>query len=210
MTSRFSDLASAGRELALQLEPFRGRDDVLILALVRGGFPAAVEVARHLDAPLDLVLRRTVLHVGPMHTAVAINAAGTLVLDDEILAIDDTTPEGMNATDLLALLERRTQICRGDRPPVDIGGKTILLIDNGVRTGDTVSSSIRALRRLAPSRIVLGLGAASRESRDLLHELADEVVCLLWPEEIFGHVGLWYRSLDVPSDEEIGRRFASL
>lgn len=205
---RFRDLASAGRELAERLRTFRGRDDVVVLALVRGGVPAAAVVARELGLPLDLVLRRTALHVGVMRSAAGVNVAGTLVLDDELSALDLETPQGQNAAGLLALLDQRTRTCRGGRPARDIAGKTVLLIDNGVRTGDTIRSAVRAIRTLAPARIVLGLGAASRESRDELHAIADEVVCLRWPEGIFGHVGLWYRKLDVPSEEEIGELFA--
>src|SRR5690349_17607131 len=129
---RFSDLAAAGRGLAEELRPFRGREDVIVLALVRGGVPAAVEIARELDLPLDLVLRRTAVHAGAMHIAAAVNVAGTLVLDPEVQAVIDgpETPNRLNVVDLLALLAARVKACRGDREPASIAGKTILLVDN--------------------------------------------------------------------------------
>jgi putative phosphoribosyl transferase len=209
---RFDDLATAGRELAERLRSFRGRDDVLVLAIARGGMPLAIEVARELDLPLDVIVRRTVVHVAGIEMAVALNVAGTLVLDDEVRAVIEgpETPERWNALDLLALLGRRTRACRADRAPVGVAGRTVLLIDNGVRTGDTVRSVIRGLRRLAPARVVLGLGAASQDARESLHAIADQVVCLRWPEGDFGHVGLWYRRFDVPSDEEIGARMQEI
>jgi len=209
---RFSDLAAAGRGLAEELRPFRGREDVIVLALVRGGVPAANEIARELDLSLDLVLRRTAVHVGPMHIAAAVNVAGTLVLDEEVQAVLDgpETPNRLNVIDLLASLEARVQTCRGDRAPVSIAGKTVILVDNGVRTGDTIQSAVRAIRTLSPARIVLALGAASQESREMLHTIADEVVCLRWPEGVFGNVALWYQRFDVPTEETIGALFEEI
>lgn len=201
----------AGRELAAALSSWAHRDDVLVLALVRGGVPVAVEVARALAAPMDLVLRRGVLQRANNEAASAVSVAGTLVLDDELQNRPATpeTPIDHFVADALAAFAHRVATCRGNRPPANVQGKTILLVDNGIKTGATMRVAIPALRALGTSRIVMAAPVCAPGAREEMESLADELVCLRWPEP-FGHVGLWYRRFDVPSEERIGALFDEL
>jgi len=104
--------------------------------------------------------------------------------------------------DALEELLRKERVCRNGRAPLDFRQKTILLVDNGIHTGSTVHAAIRALRELGPARVILAIPVAAPESRALIESLADELVCLAWPEP-FGHVGMFYRDFTRPDEEQI-------
>jgi predicted phosphoribosyltransferase len=130
------------------------------------------------------------------------------VLDQE-LELPSTapkTPIEYFVTDALEELAIRERVCRGERRALELAGKKVLLIDNGIHTGATVLAAIRVLRTMKPSRLVIGVPVAAISSRAAIEAAADEVVCLAWPEP-FGHVGLWYANFNVPNEEQIRSMF---
>ena len=202
---KFPDLRSAGRELAARLDVYRGREDTVVIAIARGGVPAALEVAREFGLPLDLIIIRRLFAVGDPHAPVcAVNACGTLVLDEGVpppAAVPGSAVEYFIA-DALEGLDARAQTCRGERPPTDLSQKTILLVDNGIHTGSTRRAAVRALRTLGPARIVAAVPVTSPQGRAAVEAVADEMLCLA-THDPFGHVGLWYKNFDRPEDEQI-------
>ncbi len=202
---RFRDLRSAGRELALKLATYRGRDEVIVLAIALGGVPVAHEVSRALEAPLDLVIiRRLLAPPRPAPQVCAVNVAGTQIIDNDLPAQPAAPVTGLDyfIKDALAGLAQRVQLCRGERPSINLKNKTILLVDCGINTGSTMQASIRALRTLQPERIIAAAPVASPAGHDATVEIADEVICLAQPQP-FGHVGLWYADFSRPGDDAV-------
>ena len=191
--------------MAASLLQYRGDSDCLVLGIARGGVPAATEVARELELPLDVIVPRRLLAARRDGTATsAVKIAGYLVVDPELeQRLDD---EGSGArtgvAESLAELEVRDARCRGSRAPLDVHGRTVLAIDNGIHTGATMLVVLRALRSAGVSRIVAGAPAAAPLALSLVNVAADEVVTLAGSEP-FGHVGMWYKRLDVPSFDDI-------
>lgn len=202
-TSKFEDLTSAGRVLATRLENYSGTNTV-VLAIARGGVPVAQEVARHLAAPLDIILIRRLLVSGTGSQICAVNVGGNLILDHGLVLPSDSpkTPFEYFVIDALAGLAQRERSCRDSRPKLEVEGKNVLVIDNGIHTGSTVLAAIRALRKMNPSSLIVGVPVAALSTRRIVEPEADELVCLKWPEP-FGHVGLWYTKFDVPNEEQI-------
>ncbi|HYH85760.1 MAG TPA: phosphoribosyltransferase family protein [Pyrinomonadaceae bacterium] len=203
--ARFTDLYSAGRDLASKLGEYAGREDTVVLALARGGVPVAAEVAKRLRAPLDVVIiRRLLVPRGPDAPVCALSVGGALFLDEELPPRPEMPASALDffIADALDELARRERICRGARPPVALAGKTVLLIDNGIRTGSTMRAAVRALRASAPARVIAAVPVAAPESRASVEAVADELVCLAFPSP-FGHVGIWYADFERPGDEWI-------
>lgn len=175
-----------------------------MVGLVSGGVPASVEVATRLQLPLDLALIARLLAPQPEDPIGAVSVAGRVVIDRELPPVADPpqTPLDHHLTSGFRALEEKTRACRGDRPPLEIAGLTVLLVDCGARTGKTIRAAIRGMRRLGPSRIITALPAAAPEARDALESSADEVICLRWPSP-FGNVAMSYRRFDVPALEQI-------
>jgi putative phosphoribosyl transferase len=205
MTERFRDRADAGRRLAADLAEYAGRTDVLVLALPRGGVPVAYEVARALGAPLDVFVVRKLGVPGHEELAMgAIASGGVRVLNRDLIAelrippaeVDDVTRAELRE------LERRERSYRGDRPPPDLRGRTVILIDDGLATGSTMRAAVAALRRLDPARIVVAVPTAAAETCDALREEVDDVVCAVTPARFYA-VGLWYEDFSQTSDEEV-------
>jgi putative phosphoribosyl transferase len=204
-TTKFSDLSTAGCNLANQLLSYVGSEETVVVAIARGGVPLAVEVAKLLRAPLDILLiRRLLSPSGPDSEVCAVNVCGTLVIDPELTLPPavSKTPLEYFVVDALKGLASRERTCRGERLPLELARKNVLLIDNGIHTGSTMRVAIRALRTMNPSRVVVGVPVAARSSRAAVEAAADHLVCLTWPEP-FGHVGLWYSSFNVPDEEQI-------
>ena len=204
---RFTDLESAGRELAKQLAPRGDLGRAVVLAVASGGVPVAAEVAKRLRAPLDVVLvRRLLAPRGPDDPVCAVCVAGALVLDEEIAAgraAREREPALVSfLAEALREFEARVHACRGARTPLDLSGRTILLVDNGVRTGSTLRAVLRALRTREPARVVAAFPVASVAGRASVAAVADEVVCLATPEP-FGHVGVWYANFTRRDDRGI-------
>lgn len=204
---RFTDPRGAGRALAEALAA-RGRlEGAFVLAVARGGVEVAAEVAERLRAPLDVLLvRRLFTPRGPQDPLCAVSVAGALVLDEEVAALRGAACEAPALAAFFAEalddFEARVRACRGGRAPLDLAGRAVLLVDNGVRTGSTMRVAVRALRTRGPSRVVAAFPVASAEGRAAVASFVDESVCLATPEP-FGHVGLWYLNLRRPADEEI-------
>jgi predicted phosphoribosyltransferase len=201
----FGDRTEAGRLLAARLEKYAGKPDVIVLALPRGGVPVAYEVARALHAPLDVfVVRKLGI---PAHEELAMGAVatgGVRVLNDQVirgLSIPDYVVDAV-ATWELRELERRERLYRGDRPPPDVRGKTVILVDDGLATGSTMLAAVRALRQQGPARIVVAAPVAAPDTCELLKAYVDEVVCAATPEPFYA-VGLWYRDFSQTTDEEV-------
>ena len=202
-TSKFEDLASAGRVLATRLENYSSTNTV-VLAIARGGVPVALEVARHLAVQLDIILIRRLLANGPGSQICAVNVGGNLIIDQGLALPSDSpkTPFEYFVIDALVGLTQREHSCRGSRPALEVKGKNVLVIDNGIHTGSTVLAAIRALRKMNPSSLIVGVPVAALSTRRIVESAVDEFVCLKWPEP-FGHVGLWYTKFDVPHEEQI-------
>jgi putative phosphoribosyl transferase len=201
----YPDLATAGRELALKLEPYRDGENVLVLALVLGGVPVAHEVASHLRAPLDLVIiRRLLAPKGPGSQLCAVSIAGSMIIDQELIPPSvPSTPLEHFLKDAIVELKTREQICRRQRPPINLAGKTVVLVDCGIRSGSTMLAAIKSLRTLGPARIIAAVPVASLGGQAVVAAEADEVVCLARPRP-FGHVGLWYKDFMRPGDDRVG------
>ncbi|MBK8026961.1 MAG: phosphoribosyltransferase [Chloroflexi bacterium] len=199
------DRTEGGKLLAEHLAGYRNQRDVLILALPRGGVPVAWEVTQHLHAPLDIFLVRKL--GAPGHGELAIGAVatgGVRVLNNWLISMLGVTDAELEAiTDReLAELERRQRLYRGDRPLPEIGGRTILLIDDGLATGATMRAAVLAIQQKEPARLVVGVPIASSESCDAFRDEVDQVICAVTPEP-FHAVGLWYRNFEQVSDEEV-------
>jgi predicted phosphoribosyltransferase len=201
----FRDRSHAGRVLATRLQAYANRPDVLVLALPRGGVPVAFEVARALKAPLDVFLVRK-LGV-PWREELAMGAlasGGVTVFDHDlirILNIPEETVEEVVAREQKELV-RRERAYRDDRPPPEVRGRTVILIDDGLATGASMRAAVRALRKLQPARIVVAVPVAASSTCEDLGEEVDDLVCAHMPEP-FRAVGLWYEDFSQTSDEEV-------
>src|SRR5687767_12514281 len=163
----FEDRREAGRALAVRLRPYAGRDDVLVLALPRGGVPVAFEVAEALGAPLDLFLVRKLGTPGHRELAMgAIASGGTRVLNDDVVRWYGITPSAIDAVarEEESELARRETTYRGNRPPVAIEGRIVILIDDGLATGSTMRAAVQAVRQLEPSRVVVAVPVGASET----------------------------------------------
>ena len=200
--TKFDDLRTGGRALADVLTGYRTDRHALVLGIIRGGVYAAVEVARSLDLPLDLVVGRALLQDRSGDLLHATRVAGTLVLDERCDALPAGSPERAFLDDALSALTAREAVCRGTRPPARIATRSVLLIDNGMRTGRTMAAAIRAVRSMDPGRVIAAtpVGAESAVA-DVAH-LADEVHCVATPS-VLGNVAMAYARFDVPLDGEI-------
>jgi len=204
----FQDRSDAGRQLAERLTAYADREDVIVLALPRGGVPVAFEIAKALNAPLDVFLVRKLGVPGQEELAMgAIATGGVRVLNREVVHYLHIPDEVIDAvtSDELQELERREKIYRGDRPAPDVSGKTIILVDDGLATGSTMRAAVAALRQQQPARIVVAAPAAAPETCEDLKKEVDEIVCVITPRP-FHAVGLWYKDFSQMTDEEVRTR----
>jgi erythromycin esterase-like protein/predicted phosphoribosyltransferase len=200
-----SDRAHAGRLLAERLRKYAGRDDVIVLALPRGGVPVAFEIAQALRAPLDVFLVRKL--GAPGHDELALGAiatGGVRVLNTQLIESLGIPREWVEAIDAKEMreLERRERAYRGDRPPPDLTDRVVILVDDGLATGSTMMAAVRAARQDEPERVVVAVPVAPPEVCAALQEEADEVLCLHTPRA-FGAVGAWYSDFSQTTDEEV-------
>jgi putative phosphoribosyl transferase len=204
-TRPFHDRREAGRLLAAKLAAYANRLDVLVLALPRGGVPVAFEVARALNAPLDVFIVRKLGVPGHEELAMgAVATGGVRVLNDEIVSVLRIPDYFINevVAQELQELERRERLYRGDLPPPDVRGRTVILVDDGLATGATMYAAIQALRQQQPARIVVAVPTASPESCEGLRTEVDEVICGITPEPFYA-VGFWYEDFSQTADEEV-------
>jgi putative phosphoribosyl transferase len=201
----FEDRTDAGRRLAERLDRFAGREDVVVLALPRGGVPVAVEIARRIRAPLDLMVVRKLGVPGQEELAMgAIASGGVRVLNEEVIAQLSIPEEEIAraANEEERELERRERAYRGDRPTADVAGRTVILVDDGIATGSTVRAAVQALRVQGAARIVVATPTAPAETCDRLAREVDEVICLTTPEPFFA-ISLSYREFPQLADDEV-------
>ncbi len=201
----FRDRNQAGRLLAMHLTHYANRSDVLVLALPRGGVPVAFQVAEALHAPLDVFLVRKLGLPGQEELAMgAIATGGVRVLNEDVVRTLDISNEliDMVAADEQRELERRERAYRDDRPPLDVHGRTVILVDDGLATGSTMRAAIAALRQQGPARIVVAVPVGARQTCTEIGREADEVVCVRSPEPFYA-VGAWYQDFSQTSDAEV-------
>jgi putative phosphoribosyl transferase len=205
MAARYRDRTEAGRRLAQMLREYAGRSDVVVLALPRGGVPVGYEVARALNAPLDVfIVRKLGLPSHPELAIGAIASGGVRVVDREAMSHFDVTEEDLAVVAIAEEreLERRERRYRDGLPAPDVKGKTVIVVDDGLATGATMAAAATALRALRPARLVVAVPVAAWETCEALHDLVDDVVCAATPEP-FRAVGLWYEDFSETSDEEV-------
>lgn len=202
---RFRDRIEAGRALAERLSEYANRDDVTVLALPRGGVPIAFEVAQALGAPLDVFPVRKLGVPGREELAMgAIASGGVTVLNRSIIRELNIDEEDIaTAVERESVeLRRREQLYRGNRPPLDVAGRTVLLIDDGLATGATMKAAVEAVRELDPAEVIVAVPVAAAETCADLAELADHTICAHTPEPFFS-VGYWYENFQPTTDEEV-------
>jgi predicted phosphoribosyltransferase len=205
MNTRFRDRAEAGRLLARKLVEYAGRPDVLVLALPRGGVPVAFEVARVLEAPLDVLVVRKLGVPGHRELAMgAVASGGAWVLNEDVLGALEIPEHVIRAVAAHELeeLRRRERLYRGERPGPEIRGRTIILVDDGIATGSTMRAAVTALRGLEPARIVIAVPTAAPSTCAELANVADKCVCCVMPHPFFA-VGVWYDNFEQTTDEEV-------
>ena len=204
-STRFANRQEAGVVLAAALKEHGGRSDVLVLALPRGGVPVAAEVARELEAPLDVFLVRKLGVPGHEELAFgAIAEGGTEVLHDDLvrsLGLSRAVISQVAAREHLQI-DRHDALYRGGRRPPAVEHRTVILIDDGLATGATMEAAVTALRERKPAKIVVAVPVGSRDACRRLGQLADTVVCPRMPEP-FQAVGLWYDDFSQTTDEEV-------
>ncbi len=207
----FRNRSEAGRLLAELLDRYRGRPDVVVLGLPRGGVPVAAEVAAGLGAPLDVFVVRKLGVPGHDELAMgAIATGGVRVLNPTViegLGIDEDIIERVAAREAEEL-ERRDRAYRGDRPPPNVEGKVVIVVDDGLATGSTMRAAVAALRSQRPSRIVVAVPVGSPATCHELRAEADEVVCARMPM-FFQAVGQWYDDFSPTTDAEIDQLLAA-
>ncbi len=205
MDRRFRDRSEAGRVLAGRLARYAGRDDVIVLALPRGGVPVAYEVARALNAPLDVFLVRKLGVPGHEELAMgAIASGGVRSLYEPVVRGLGIPAEVIDevADAEQAELDRRASEYRDDRPEPDLKGKVAILVDDGLATGASMRAAVEALRKSDPGRIIVAVPVASSSTCEEFQDIVDEVVCTSTPEP-FRAVGIWYDDFSQTTDAEV-------
>jgi predicted phosphoribosyltransferase len=205
MDQVFRDRQDAGIQLAARLLRYAGDPTVVVLGLPRGGVPVAYQVARRLDAPLDIFVVRKLGVPGHRELAMgAIATGGVRVLNPEVvtaLRINEPVIAAV-ATQEQTELERQERVYRGNVPFPGLAGRIVIVVDDGLATGSTMRAAVRALRQMQPARIVVAAPVAAAETCRSLAAEADEVVCVSTPE-LFHAVSMWYQEFSQTTDEEV-------
>lgn len=205
MIPRFRNRVEAGQLLATRLHRYAQRTDVMVLALPRGGVPVAYEIARALNAPLDVLLVRKLGMPGHEELAMgAIASGGICVLNEDLiqaLHIPEQVLSGIIAREQQEL-ERRARIYRGERPMPVLHDKTVILVDDGLATGATMQAAVAAVKAQHPAGVVVAVGAMAPDSVASLALEVDEVVAGIAPQPFYA-VALWYEDFTAPTDAEV-------
>lgn len=206
MDAVFRNRTDAGRQLAEQLKKYRGRDDVTVLALPRGGVPVAYEVASQLGAPLDVfVVRKLGVPGHPELAMGALASGGVRVVNEDVLRYLEPQAnvilEAVTAKES-AEIERREREYRDGRPAPELKGRTVILVDDGLATGATMRAAVAALRRKDVGKIVVAVPVGSPEACQEFEAVADETICAIAPAW-FQSVGQYYADFSQTSDAEV-------
>ena len=202
----FADRMQAGRLLAKKLNEYANRSDVVVLALPRGGVPVGYEVARALNAPLDVFLVRKLGLPGHEEFAMgAIASGGVRVMNKYVvqcLGISDRVIDEVAAKEQREL-QRRERVYRGSEKPLDLAGRIVIVVDDGLATGSTMTAAVEAIERMKPSEIVVAVPVASHEACAFFDALVSSTcVCFMSPKP-FEAVGRWYRHFPQTTDSEV-------
>jgi putative phosphoribosyl transferase len=209
---RFRDRREAGQLLAEELDFLKDKEEVVVLGIPRGGVVVAYEVAQAIGAPLDVYITRKI--GAPHNPELAIGAVasdGRTVLDHDLVRqlgvpndyVEEETERQRRE------IERRAREYRGDRPPLDLAGKTVVVVDDGVATGATTMATLRALQKQEPKELILAIPVGPPNTVKQLGEEADRVICLSTPR-LFWAVGAFYAVFDQTQDEEVKRLLGAL
>jgi predicted phosphoribosyltransferase len=201
----FDDRQHAGRVLAERLAHLQGQEDLLVLALPRGGVAVAFEVARALHAELDVFIVRKLGYPGHEEYAMgAIASGGVRVMNiDPGMSVSEREIESVVRQEQAELV-RRERLYRGTRPPVEVAGRTVIVVDDGLATGATMRAAVAAIRKQGPQRLIVAVPVGAQETCAVLEDEADEVVCAETPSP-FRAVGLWYGDFPQSTDDEVRR-----
>jgi putative phosphoribosyl transferase len=209
VTDRFRDRAEGAAALADRLAPYRGRPDVIVLGLVRGGVPIAAVLAERLGVALDvLVVRKLGVPSMPEVAFGALGPGGIQVINEDVAAHLDARAIAEVTRAEAAELIRREAVFRAGRPPLDLHGRTALIADDGLATGATARAAVGVARALGARRVVMAAPVGAADSVRLLAQEADEVVCPLAPSS-FGAVSRYYADFHQVTDAEVARLLAA-
>lgn len=201
----FADRNDAGRQLAARLWHYAGRDDLLVLGLPRGGVPVAYQVAKALDAPLDVFIVRKLGVPGQEELAMgAIASDGVVVLNEDVIQALDISREMIEAVTAREQDEllRREQAYRSHRPAMELRDHCVILVDDGLATGASMCSAVKSAKRQNPARVVVAVPVAAVQTAERLEVEVDEFVAVRTPTPFYG-VGQWYDDFRQTSDEEV-------
>jgi putative phosphoribosyl transferase len=207
---KFKDRRDAGQQLADRLSEYREEPGLLVIGLPRGGVPVALEIATALRGELDVMLVRKIgLPWHPELAAGAVASGGTQIFNEDVI-------EGSGVTDSqlqpvidreLKELERREHLFRGDREPVDASGRHVIVVDDGLATGATMTAALKALQAMHPRRLTVAVPVASTDALKRIHFLVDETVCVHEPSNLQS-VGEWYDNFTQVEDKEVQQLLA--
>lgn len=205
IATRFRDRTEAGQMLATQLMEYAHRPDVIVLALPRGGVPVGHEIAKALGAPLDVFIVRKLGVPGYEELAMgAIATGGVRVLNEDVitaLRVRDEVIDMVAAAEQREL-ERRERLYRNDRPPLNVQGRIVILVDDGIATGATIRAAAAALYQQQPTRLIIAAPVAAPETCTELSAEVDELTCVVTPEPFYA-ISLWYEDFSPTTDEEV-------
>jgi len=204
-TLQYEDRHQAGKFLATKLTYLTHRKDVVVLALPRGGVPVGFEVAKTLGVPLDVFVVRKLGVPGHAELAMgAIASGGVSLLNEDVVQSFGISPAMIRqaAAEEERELARRERAYRNGRPPIDVEGRTVILVDDGLATGSSMLVAVRALKRKNPAQIIVAVPVASPATCAQFEPEVDQVICAFTPEP-FWAVGQWYRDFSQTSDEEV-------
>lgn len=202
---KYLNRLDAGAQLAPLLQTYRGRQDVIVLALPRGGVPVGYVIAEFLNVPLDVFIVRKLGVPDQEELAMgAIASGGLSELNESVIKNLEISPQEIVAVQKkeLAELMRREHAYRGNKPALQLKNKTVILVDDGIATGASMRVAIKALKQAHPIKIVVAVPVAAEEQCVELEALADEVVCPLQPENLYA-VGTWYEDFSQTEDTEV-------
>ncbi len=205
MVAPFANRAEAGRLLAAELKKYASQSDVVVLGLPRGGVPVAFAVSRALHAPLDVLTVRKLGMPGQKELAIgAIAPGGIRVLHKGLIKGARVPAAAIEqiAAEEKRVMERGERLYRAGRLPLQLRGRTVIVVDDGIATGATMHAALKAVKQQQPKSVIAAVPVASVEAWEILAGEADEVVCLATPEPFYA-VGLWYEEFPQVTDDEV-------
>jgi predicted phosphoribosyltransferase len=201
----FKDRREAGCRLAKKLIDYRKQGNVIVLALPRGGLPIGFEIAKQIEARLDVFLvRKLGAPQQPELAMGAIASGGITVMNAEVLRMLNLSDEAVNQVieEEKRELQRRQKVYRGDQPFPDLNGKVAILVDDGIATGATMKVAVKAIRSRVPDRMVVAVPVGPKSTCDALRDWVDESVCLETPVS-FQAIGQWYADFSQLDDQDV-------